>query len=400
MRGNRAGGAAGLSAQGAIEPAAAAGSEPTTGTARRGEISVMLASPSMQAGGAERVLTLLASDLAAHRHRVALIAPHGPRDGDLRDVPHLRLPLHDRGRTAGIALEAFELARAIRRAAPDVIHVQNPRLAALVSIATRVARPSKRPPVVATFHGVLPSEYAGAARLLRLTDHVVCVSEDLRDQLISAGFPSQRASVIYNAVEQAEPLSAGRREAIDAELGLRERPVAAIVARIVPQKVHARFIAAATIAAERVPDARFLIVGEGPLRTQVETAVQAIGLADSVVFTGVRPDARQLIERADVLVFSSDWEGLSIAALEAMAAGTPVLSTDVQGMRELLSCGAGEIVPIDDGTALGQSLAGLLLDQERRQAMGAAGKALVEARHTVRAMTCAYEQRYLQMLDR
>ncbi len=379
-----------VSAESAIEPAASA-----TG---RGQISVMLASPSMQPGGAERVLTLLAGELAARRHRVALIAPPGPRDRDLEDVPHVRLPLRDRGRTAGMAWEAFELARAIRHVDPDIVHVQNPRLAGIAGIAAKLARRSQRPPVLATFHGVLPSEYSPAARLLRLTDHVVCVSEDLREQLISAGFPGRRASVIYNAVEPVEPLRPGLRDSIEAELGLSDAPVAAIVARIVPQKAHNRFVRAAAIAAERVPAARFLIVGEGPLRAEVEAAVRADRLTDRVMFTGVRADARQLIERADVLVFSSDWEGLSIAALEAMAAGTPVLSTDVQGMRELLSSGAGEIVPIDDGTALGRSLANLLLDPARCEAMGAAGRALVAARHTVTAMTSAYEQRYREML--
>jgi glycosyltransferase involved in cell wall biosynthesis len=390
MPGSGAREAAVVTAESAIEPAA--------GAAERSQIGVMLASPSMQPGGAERVLTLLAGDLAAHRHRVALIAPPGPRDRDLADVPHVRLPLRDRGRTAGMAWEAFELARAIRRLDPDVVHVQNPRLAGIAGIAARLARPSKRPPVLATFHGVLPSEYAAAARLLALTDHVVCVSEDLRKQLISAGFRGRRASVIYNAVEPVEPLRPELRDSIDAEMGLSGAPVAAIVARIVPQKAHTRFVRAAAIAAERVPGARFLIVGEGPLRAQVEAAVNADRLADRVIFTGVRSDARQLIERADVLVFSSDWEGLSIAALEAMAAGTPVLSTDVQGMRELLSSGAGEIVPTDDGTALGESLVKLLLDPAKRAAMSAAGKALVEARHTVRAMSGAYEQRYREML--
>ncbi len=363
-----------------------------------GQIDVMLASPSMQAGGAERVLTLLATGLAAHRHRVTLLAPPGPRDIDLEGVPHARLQLHDRGRTVGMAVETVELARATRRLRPDVIHAQNPRLAGIASIAAALAWPRKRSPVLATFHGVLPSEYARAARLLRLADHVVCVSKDLRDQLIDAGCPSQMTSVIYNAIEPMEPMSAPLRAQIDADLGLEGAPVAAIVARMVPQKVHARFVRAAAVAVTRVPSARFLIVGDGPLRVQTEAEVQASGLAANVVFTGVRSDARQLIQRADVLVFSSDWEGLSIAALEAMAAGTPVLSTDVQGMRELFASGAGVVVPLDDGTVLGERLVELLLDPARGETMGAAGMALIEARHTVDAMTDAYEQRYRELI--
>jgi glycosyltransferase involved in cell wall biosynthesis len=246
---------------------------------------------------------------------------------------------------------------------------------------------------------VLPSEYAQAARLLRLADHVVCVSKDLQDQLLAAGFPAEKTSVIYNAIEPVEPMSAALRSQIDAELGLQGAPVAAIVARIVPQKAHARFVAAVVVAAARVPSARFLIVGDGPLRTQTEAAVRAQGLGTNVVFTGVRTDARRLIERADVLVFSSDWEGLSIAALEAMAAGTPVLSTDVQGMRELFVSGAGEVVALDAGNVLGQRLADLLLDPPRGARMGAAGRALIQERHTIGVMTDAYERRYRELIS-
>jgi glycosyltransferase involved in cell wall biosynthesis len=364
-------------------------------------MKILLASPSMQPAGAERVLTLLAGELAERGHGVSLIAPLGPRDADLDQVPHRRITLHDRGRTPfGVALEAVELARAIRRIEPDLVHAQNPRIAATAGIAARIGAPSKRPRVLATFHGVLPSEYGRAARLLRLTDHVVCVSGDLRDQLIAGGAAPERISVVYNAVDEAQALSPQQRADIDEELGLDGAPVAAIAARIVPQKAHARFVQAAAVAVRRLPSLRLLIIGEGPLRPQTEAAVRAAGITENVVFTGMRSDARLLIARSDVLVFSSDWEGLSIAALEAMAAGTPVLSTDVQGMRELLGSGAGEIVPPDDGTILGERLADLLLAPQRRESMAAAGHQLIESRHTVAAMTEAYETLYQQLASR
>lgn len=365
---------------------------------RSDRLNVMLVSPSMQAGGAERVLTLLACELSARGHHVCLAAPRGPRDRDLEGVPHARIDLHDRGRTLGLALETIELARAIRRVRPAIVHAQNPRLAAMTRVAAMLAGPQKRTPVLATFHGVLPSEYGGAARLLRIADHTVCVSSDLREQIMAAGLASEKTSVIYNAVERIEPLDTPQRESIDAELGLDGAPVAAVVARIVPQKAHDRFVRAAAVAVARVPSLRLLVIGDGPLRAQTEAAVKACGLTESFIFTGVRSDARRLIERADVLVFSSDWEGMSIAALEAMAAGVPVLSTDVQGMRELFASGAGEVVPLDEGLALGERLADLVLDRQRRQTMGAAGLALIDSRHTASAMTDAYESRYRRLL--
>ncbi len=216
--------------------------------------------------------------------------------------------------------------------------------------------------------------------------------------MIGAGLPAGRASVIHNAVELSRPPAESQREALERELGLDGVPVAVIVARIVPQKAHERFIRAVAVAVERVPSARFLVIGDGPLRSQAEAAARSAGVAENVVFTGERSDARALIAIADLLVFSSDWEGLSIAALEAMASGTAVLSTDVQGMRELLSGGAGELVSLDDGTVLGERLADLLLEDSRRSAMGAAGMALIEAHFSPKAMIDAYERCYEQLM--
>lgn len=364
-------------------------------------MKIMLVSPSMGAGGAERVLALLASGLADRGHEIALVAPHGLHDADLAGVPHVRHSLaYQRRSPLGVLQVSTQLARAVRRLKPDLIHAQNAKMAAMAGIATRLVAPFGRPPLLATFHGVVPDEYARAARLLRLADHVVCVSSDLREQIVAAGLPEARASVIHNAVRPPEPLKPERRSVLDAELGLDGAPVAAIVARIVPQKAHLRFVRAAQVTVQRVPQARFLIVGDGPLRSQTEAAVSAAGLTDSVVFAGERSDAPELIARANVLVFSSDWEGLSIAALEAMAAGTPVLSTDVHGMRELLGRGAGEVVPLDDGEILGARLAELFLDPSRRERMGAAGVNLIETEFSAAAMIDAYERRYLRLSAR
>ncbi|HET6508410.1 MAG TPA: glycosyltransferase [Baekduia sp.] len=361
---------------------------------------ILLTSPGMGVGGAERVVAMLAAGLAARGHEVALAAPPGMRDADLAGVPHLRLHLDDHGRAlAGAAGTARQLASAVRRVRPDVVHAQNVKATILSAVAARAAGRGAAP-VLSTFHGVLPDEYARAARLLRGAAHVACVSEDLRARLTAAGFPAGRASVVHNAVEPVAPLTAERRAALDAELGLGDGPVAAVVGRLVPQKNHARFLVAGARAAAAVPGARFLVVGDGELRDEIAARRAALGLDGSVIVTGARADARDLIARADVLVFSSDWEGLSIAALEALSAGTPVLSTDVQGMRELLAGGAGEVVPLDDGRALGDALAALLADPARRAAMGDHGRALAASAFSVDAMVGAYEDRYAALRER
>lgn len=357
---------------------------------------ILLTSPGMGIGGAERVVALLVRELAGRGHEVALVAPPGMRDAEIADVPHLRLPLTDGGRgPRGAAQATWELARAVRRIAPDVVHAQNVKSGALAVAGARMARPQAPPPVLATFHGVLPDEYRNAARLLRLPRHVACVSDDLQRRIVASGLGADRVSVIRNAVDLVPPLAPARRAALDSELGLSEQtPVVAIVGRLVPQKAHVRFLAAAQRVLAREPGARFLIVGDGPLRGEIEQQVRGGGLSGRVLVLGARDDARDLIARADLVAFSSDWEGLSIAALESLAASTPVVSTDVEGMRDLLTGGAGAIVERDDGSGLAERIGALLADPAGRAAMGREGRALIERQFSLDGMVSAYEQRY------
>jgi glycosyltransferase involved in cell wall biosynthesis len=363
---------------------------------------ILLTSSSMGIGGAERVVAMLAAGLAAQGHEIVLAAPPGERDADLRDLPQLRLPLVDHGRTVTGALRtAVQLAGAIRRTAPDVVHAQNVKSAAISRAATVATWPRRRPPVLATFHGVTPAEYRRSARLLSHVDHVACVSSSALEHLLAVGLPASRASVVHNAVTPAPPLDPARRAELDREFGLTEKPVVAIVGRLVAQKAHERFVIAARAVADALPETRFLVVGDGPRRRVVETQVAAAGLTRQVLFTGVRSDARDIIARADVIVFSSDWEGLSITALEALAAGTPVVSTDVQGMRELLvgdTRVAGAVVPLDDGTALGERVAALLCDEHERAAMGLAGRELSNRDFSLDGMIDAYERLYERLM--
>ncbi|HYB24860.1 MAG TPA: glycosyltransferase [Solirubrobacteraceae bacterium] len=359
---------------------------------------VLLTIASMQSGGAERVVTTLAAGMAERGVDVALAAPLGPGDQELRGVRHERFALefHERA-LVGAARVTLTLAGAVARFRPDVVHAHNVRYAALARAGASLAAPRGRPRVLATFHGVLPAEYRRAARILRTCDHVTCVSEELRARILAAGLPAARASVIRNAVALAAPLDPQRRDQLDREFASAGAPVIAIVGRLVAQEAHERFLVAARRVAGELPAAKFLIVGEGPRMGEIEALVAAAGLSGRARLTGQRADAREIIARADVLVFSSEWEGLSVAALEALAAGTPVLSTDVQGMRELLAGGAGAVVPLDDGHALGERLLTMLLDEDERAAMGRRGRELIAREYSLERMLDAYAQRYEQL---
>jgi glycosyltransferase involved in cell wall biosynthesis len=350
---------------------------------------IVLVCPSMQFGGAERLVVDLAAQLAAQHLAVAIAAPAGPLDAELAPGVE-RLVLDETGRSPlGSARNAVRLARFARRFRADVLHGHNVKASTVAAAAARLTGRRPRPAVAATFHGVAHAEYRAAARLLRGADRVACVSADLRDRLVAAGHPPERLDVIPNAVSVAPPRP-GDRAALAAELGLDDGPLVAIVGRLVPQKAHEHFLAAMAEVVRAVPEVQGIVVGDGPRRAELEALSAACGLAGRVTFTGVRRDARELIARADVLVFSSHWEGLSIAALEGLAAGTPVVSTDVEGMRELLSGGAGRLVPPGDPEALAGAVVEVLRSPELRAAMGAAGRDLVSRRYAPAAMRDAY----------
>ncbi|MGC1851923.1 MAG: glycosyltransferase [Solirubrobacterales bacterium] len=352
----------------------------------------------MGVGGAERVVVELVRDAAARGDDLGLLANPGPLDRELADLAVERSPLPTQ-RTAGALARATTASwRFARRFKPDIVHAHNVRVGGLSRVGSQLAHPLRRPPLVATYHGVPHEEVGGAARILRLADAVVCVSEGLREQLGAAGVPSRLLSVIPNGVPDAQPLDTTERERIDAELGLGDgAPVVSIVGRLVPQKEHERFLRAAKRLTEEGLKTHFLVVGDGALRSQLEQRADELGLDSQVRFTGVRDDARALISRSDLIVFSSAWEGLSIAALEALAAGVPVVSTDVAGMRELLSSGAGRVVPHDD-EALATAIGELLRDPELRARTGAEGRRLHGERYSTARMTGAYREIYERLL--
>jgi glycosyltransferase involved in cell wall biosynthesis len=347
------------------------------------------------AGGAEQVARLLITRQLAAGNALALAAAPGFLDASL-PAGVARYRLVDRGRSpAGALLEIRALARVLRSFEPTVVHTHGARMLALTLAARRLASGGRRPPILATHHATAPEEQRRSARILRRADHVVCVSEALRERMALAGIPRARMSVVYNAVEPS-PATDAQGAALDAELGLAGHSVVSLVGRLEAQKRPCRFVEVAAAVSERHADARFVVVGDGSLRPRAQDHARALGLEQRMRFTGSRPDARAITARSSVLVFTSSWEGLSIAALEALAAGVPVVATDTDGMRELLSEGAGVVVGEDTVEALAREIGDLLSDPQRGRELGRRGRALVGARFTVEEMVAGYQAAYLR----
>jgi glycosyltransferase involved in cell wall biosynthesis len=241
----------------------------------------------------------------------------------------------------------------------------------------------RRPSALVSVHGVPDEDYGRAARVLRLAGlPVVACGPGVEAGLADEG--AHVEAVVVNGIAPA-PAPADRT-ALAAEWGLDpERPLVVAVGRLVPVKNH--LLAVRAVA--RVPDAALVLVGQGPLAEDLARAAAAAGVGDRVVLTGLRRDARALMGAADAVVLPSRSEGLPLVALEAMAAGTPLVATDVRGVRELVGDGAALLVPPDDPDALADALSRVLSDADLAERLVSAGRE-VAGRHTEEAMVASY----------
>jgi len=232
----------------------------------------------------------------------------------------------------------------------------------------------------------------------RLTDTVVANSEAVRaETLATEGLAAEKVVVIHNGVDAARyetvPDASLRRT-----LGVTPAArVVVVVANLIAYKGHAGFLEAWTRVVARVPAAMALLVGDGPLRAQLEARAAALGLGPSVRFLGARRDVPAVLALADVVVHPSLEEGFSNAILEAMAAARPVVASAVGGVPEaVVHEVTGLLTPPGDAEALAAAVVSLLGDPGRSAKLGAAGRQRVMDLFTVGRMLRQYEALYVR----
>lgn len=301
------------------------------------------------------------------------------------------------------------LTALVRRIRPHVVHTHTAKAGFLGRVAARVARV---PVVLHTYHGHVLSGYYGRARttglrlmergLARLSDRLIAVSDRVRDDLVTFGVaPADRFTVVPLGLDLAPMFEAGtQRGRFRKELGIgAEAPLVGIVGRLFPIKNHALFLDAAARVARTHAAARFVVVGDGPLRAELEARAAQSDLAGRVVFTGWRHDLPLIYADLDTLVVSSLNEGTPVSAIEAMAAGCPVVATRVGGLPDLVADGrTGCLVPPGDGAALAGAVAGLLDDEARSRSVREAARIDVEQRFLASRLVADLEQLYVELL--
>ncbi len=173
-------------------------------------------------------------------------------------------------------------------------------------------------------------------------------------------------------------------EALRDEMGLGASRVVGIVAKLSPVKGHDHFLRAAARIRERCDDVTFLVVGDGPLRADLESLTDELGLADAVRFVGVREDIPEVLGLMDVFVLSSLSEGAPNVILEAMAAGVPVVASNVGGVPDMVRDGeTGRLVEPGDPDALADAVLDILNDETSAGLMGRLAQSVVRAEHNI-----------------
>jgi L-malate glycosyltransferase len=335
-------------------------------------------------GGQNQVLLTVAG-LCAAGHRAALAAHP---DGELRRRAGEGMELIPLAPATEFDLSAaWRLSRVIRRLAPDIVHAHDPHGVAMAALAQSLGS-SPTPPLVASrrvdFH---LNENSFSRWKHRQVDCYIAASEAIRQMLVADGIPAERTVTIHEAIDIEHVAAAPPVNVHEVFWLPRGAPVVGNVAALVPHKGQRYLIEAARLVLREMPDVRFVILGEGELRGQLEQLVRDRHLEKHVLLPGFRSDVLGCLKGFDLFAFSSVTEGLGTSLLDAMACSRAVVATTAGGIPEVVQHGeTGLLVPSRDSAAMAHAILELLADPDARRRMGEAGLNRVQARFAVERM--------------
>ncbi|MBM3821659.1 MAG: glycosyltransferase family 4 protein [Verrucomicrobia bacterium] len=332
----------------------------------------------------------------------------GSRPVRLRIVRSLIRPVHP-----WHDLQAYlALTRVLRASRPDMVHTHSGKAGVLGRWAARSARIQT---IVHTIHGpsfgpfqgrLANAAFRGAERAAgRCTHHYVAVAQAMIDQYLAAGLGRPDDYTLIRSGFDTRPFAEARRDpAVRAGWGIGEDDfVVGTLSRLAPLKGMEDLISAAPLVLERVPRAKFLMVGDGSLRGVLEAEIRRLGLERAVVFAGlVRPEeVPGCVAQMDVLAHLSRREGLPRALPQALAAGKPVVAFDVDGAREVCLDGEhGFLLKAGDVRGLSERLVELAEKPELRRRFGEQGRRWVASRFSVETMVDSLEALYRRLAGR
>lgn len=366
------------------------------------KIKILLVNPTSILGGGTIVSNDLAVGLDKTRFEVFSFFPEtGPASKYLEGSTDINTVFPGARGPFGIVrfLRVFILAKRI-----DIVHAHGTRAAFWVRVA--VIGLKRRFKVIYTVHGfhiarkhpIVKFLLMIAERVLsRWTDAVVCVSRSDMDLINRYGIVSQNKTVlIHNGIDierfSVNPVAI---ESKKNEIGLRGKFILTSIARLSPQKDISTAIKAIKIAAQEIKNIALLVVGDGTLLQILEQEVRTLGLSEYVKFLGARDDVSILINLSDVVVLSTNWEGLPLVPLEAGAARKPIIASNVDGVREVVVGGkTGFLFKPGSSEDLAEKIKILLENPDLRREMGENGYRFVSENFSLEKMLKSYQALY------
>lgn len=359
---------------------------------------------SLGIGGAERQLVDLVERIDRVRHDPVVVS----LSKDLRavenpsNVPTLVLER----RTKRDLFLVLRLARVMKAHRIDIVQSELWLAGFYARLAAKLAGVRV---VVSCVRGIDYTACSLTGRFRWVADHIlarnttltVVGSESMRNHLAARSFDPARVRVIHNGISLDRFNRTVDIGAAKAGLDLDPAsPVIGICARLVPVKDHQTFLLAAKSVLEHYPDAKFLIIGDGPLREALQALVEELAITRSVVFAGtVSDDLGNHLAALDVGVLCSKHESLGNAIIEYMAMGKPVVATAVGGCPELVANGeTGILVPSEDAVQLAGGILHLLKERDMAAKMGELGYRRFQERFTVDKMVRGYEDLYAELI--
>jgi glycosyltransferase involved in cell wall biosynthesis len=310
------------------------------------------------------------------------------------------------------AAAVAKILNLIREFRPHVLHTHTAKAGTVGRMAAILAGRARPQAVVHTFHGHVLRGYFGGAktegfrrlerRLARASDALIAVSPEVRDDLVRLGIaPASKISVIRLGLDLANRVAApaDARDQLRTALRIPEKSfVVGWLGRMTEiKRVDDLLRAFANVS----PDAHLLLVGDGPLRSRLETLGSELGIGARVHFAGFRGDVGAVYAACDVVALTSANEGTPVTLIEALAAGIPVVSTDVGGVADVVDPGrSGFLTRPGDTAAIADGLRRLAADPDARERMGAAGRADVFERYSVPRLVHDVDLLYRDLLRR
>ena len=259
-----------------------------------------------------------------------------------------------------------KLLKLMRREAPDVVHTHLD----VVKYAAAAAKLAGIQNCVHTVHNVAEKEAEGLARKInRVYFHMgwakpVALSPEVRQTICAVyGLPIKDIPVIYNGIDLSRCIP--KEDYSD-----REPMTLLHIGRFNEQKNHGGMLRAFQYILGRIPQCRLVLVGDGELRDEMENLARELGIAEQVEFCGSQPDVHPFLQRADLFLLPSNYEGMPMTIIEAMGTGLPIVATAVGGVPDMVENGVSALLTPCDAQAVGDACIMLLKDAELRKKLG------------------------------